>query len=347
MVGLQGEQLTGEEKSAIRECAFGGFVLFSRNLREPKQVLALCRSLWDQGMEHPPLIAIDQEGGRVHRLPQPFTHFPPAALVGRRQDPALAYRIGRATARELALVGINLDFAPVLDVDSNPKNPIIGVRSFGADPVVVSRLGSAFAKGLRDGGIVPCGKHFPGHGDTKKDSHVELPTVEKKLEALKSVELPPFIHSCRDRIESLMTAHVLYPSLDAKFPATLSRAIIGGLLRREIGYDGVVFSDDMEMKAISANYPLEDAAVLAVRAGVDVLLYCHDLANAVHAFRRLRRETERDAELNAAADQSYCRIKKLKRRRVKSFTGEREAELTQRLAQLKHGALVDEVQGSL
>ena len=297
MIGLEGEDLTQDEKRLLKDYPFGGFILFSHNLKEPKQILSLCRSLWKTARMTPPFIAIDQEGGRVHRLPAPFTHFPPAALLGRTGNPDLAYRFGLAAARELSAVGINLNFAPVLDVHSNPENPVIGDRSLGPNPEQVTMFGMAIIRGLRDGGIIPCGKHFPGHGDTAQDSHLELPVVEKDLAALKAVELFPFIHVCQNQVESLMTAHVLYPSLDSRYPATLSETIIGKLLREELGYQGVVFGDDLEMKAISTNYPLEEAVSRAVRAGVDVLMFCHDKTSAIHAFNFLHQKSEKDAKL--------------------------------------------------
>src|SRR3990167_5936112 len=256
MVSLRGEEIAEEEKRLLKDYPFGGFILFSHNLKEPKQIHSLCRTVWETSKQVPPFIAIDQEGGRVHRLPAPFTNFPAAAALGRTRNPDLAYRFARATARELAAVGINLNFAPVLDVHSNPDNPVIGDRSLSSDPGQVAALGWAIIEGLRDGGIIPCGKHFPGHGDTAKDSHLELPVVEKDLTALRAIELPPFGRACRNQIESLMTAHVLYPSLDHNYPATLSETIIGGLLREELGYQGVVFSDDLEMNAISRHYSL-------------------------------------------------------------------------------------------
>lgn len=343
MIGLRGEDLTQGEKSLIRDYPFGGFILFSHNLKEPKQILSLCRSLWQTAKEHPPFIAIDQEGGRVHRLPAPFTHFPPAALLGQRGDPDLAYRFGLATARELAAVGINLNFAPVLDVHSNPENPVIGDRSLGPDPRQVTTLGWAITRGLRDGGIIPCGKHFPGHGDTAKDSHLELPVVAKDQAALKGVELPPFAHACQNRIESLMTAHVLYPALDPAHPATLSKAIIGKLLRQKMGYDGVVFGDDLEMQAISKNYALEEALALSVEARVDMLLFCHETENAVRALEFLCQEVEKKKQIKAQAEASYRRIQKLKQRYLKTFTGAGEDLLTQHIGITSHQKLAEEI----
>ncbi len=344
MVGLKAERLSAEELSAFNDCPVGGFILFKHNLIEPEQIAALCRSLWHLGGEHPPFIAIDQEGGRVHRLPAPFTHFPAAAQIGRRNDADLAYRLGQATARELTLVGINLNFAPVLDVNSNPKNPVIGDRSFAADPAKVIKLSDRWTQGMRDGGMIPCGKHFPGHGDTDQDSHLALPVVDRSLDELTATEFPPFIHACRNGIEALMTAHVLYPSLDPNFPATLSHGIVTGWLRQQFGYDGVVFSDDLEMKAISDAYGSPEAtALLALRAGVDVLLYGHELGTALRAFEFIVSKAARNRALLTRLETSCRRTAQLKRRFLKKFTGVMNHSLEGQLLGLGHRRLIDAI----
>jgi beta-N-acetylhexosaminidase len=322
MIGLEGDELTAGERGLLRGFPVGGFILFSHNLKGPEQIFSLCRSLWDTADKLHPFIAIDQEGGRVHRLPPPFTHFPSAAALGRTASADLAYRAGLAMAREINAAGINLNFAPVLDVNSNPSNPVIGDRALSADPDEVGRLGWELVRGLRAGGVIPCVKHFPGHGDTAQDSHLELPVVEKTVDELNSVELPPFVHACRNRVETLMTAHVVYPALDAKHPATLSRRIVRGLLREKLQYDGVVFSDDLEMKAISENYSVEDAVRLAILAGIDVLLFGHETERAVAAFDFLCREVTRNEELRGRVAQSYGRIRLLKSRALAAFAGE-------------------------
>jgi beta-N-acetylhexosaminidase len=347
LVGVQGETLAAEERLLFEEYGFGGFLLFKRNCGEAGQIVSLCRALWDLADEWPPFIAIDQEGGRVHRLPPPFTHFPPAARLGEKNVATLAYRAGRAVAAELALAGINLNFAPVLDVNSNPDNPVIGDRAFGANPQAVIKTGWPWTEGLRDGGIIPCGKHFPGHGATDKDSHFELPLVAKTMDELKLTELPPFVHACRNNIEALMTAHVLFPGLDPQWPATLSGKIVTGLLRQQLGYGGVVFSDDMEMKAISGRYGAEEAALLAIRAGVDILIFCHDQPRAAQACECLCAESEKDATLRQRVDESYARIVRLKRNYLNSFAGCAESELAQRLARLDHGPLAAKNYGTL
>ncbi len=344
MVGLRAEQLSAEERSIFKDFAFGGFILYKHNLMEPEQIVALCRSLWDLDGEHPPFIAIDQEGGRVHRLPAPFTHFPAAAQIGEKNDADLAYRLGKATAGELTLAGINLNFTPVLDVNSNPQNPVIGDRSFASDPAKVIKLSDRWTQGLREGGIIPCGKHFPGHGHTDKDSHFDLPVVNRSLEELTAFELVPFRHACRNNIEALMTAHVLYPALDGELPATLSRAIITNLLRRQLGYDGVVFSDDLEMKAISDAYGSPEAtALLALRAGVDVLLYGHELGTALRAFEFIVSKAARNRALLTRLETSYRRTAQLKRRFLKKFTGVRNHSLEGQLLGLGHRRLIDAI----
>lgn len=347
IVGCQADALNPEDRLLIEEYSFGGFILFEHNCGESRQILSLCRELWNAAADMPPFIAIDHEGGLVHRLPRPFTKFPPALCLSATRNPALAYKAGHGAGLELALAGINLNFAPVLDVHSNPQNPVIGARAFGAEPAQVITMSAAWTRGLRAGGVIPCGKHFPGHGDTDKDSHFELPVVNKSLDELKAVELPPFADACKNGIDALMTAHVVYPALDPILPATLSEQIVTGLLRHQLGYNGVVFSDDMEMKAISGRYDSGEAAVLAVRAGIDGLLFCHELSNAIEAFEFLLNEAEKDPALRAQVDSSNRRIGDLKRRYLKTFSGTAESELESRINRLDHRRIVDQIYGSL
>ncbi len=265
----------------LEELQVGGVILFRRNVGTPSAIARLTAEL--HGLPSQPLVAIDHEGGRVMRLGEPFTQFPPAAVLGRTRNPALSSQVGRAMAEELASVGIDLNFAPVLDVHSNPANPVIGDRAFAPDPGLVSEMGIALMRGLIDGGVVPCGKHFPGHGDTAKDSHLELPVVDRPRQALDRVELAPFRAAIAAGVPMLMTAHVLYPALDAHNPATLSRTILTDLLRAELGFDGVVVSDDLEMRAIGDHQDIGSAAVATLHAGADALLVCQELSRAVRA----------------------------------------------------------------
>ncbi|NOT44568.1 MAG: beta-N-acetylhexosaminidase [Acidobacteria bacterium] len=312
---LAGVSVQGELQALGREFGLGGITLFSRNIEAPEQVAELAWDLRILSRDLPPWIAIDQEGGRVARLRAPFTEWPPMAVLGRSGDDALARRFAGAMAAELRAVGVTLDFAPVLDIHTNPANPVIGDRALSTDAAMVARLGVAVIEGLQSAGVAACGKHFPGHGDTSVDSHLELPLVEHPPDRIRQVECVPFEAAIRAGVAFLMTAHVLVPSIDEARPATLSPRIMTDLLRHDLEYDGAVLSDDLEMKAIAAQYAPGEAAVLAVAAGCDGVLVCSGsvdvqaevLEALVHgvedgriprarlddALRRLRRQKER------------------------------------------------------
>src|SRR5215813_3332489 len=250
IAGFDGHQVPTELKSLAREFGLGGVILFARNVAEPEQVAELAFEASRLVPDLPAWVSIDQEGGRVARLKAPFTEWPPMATLGRSGDVRLAERFASALAAELRAVGITLDFAPVLDVHTNPKNPVIGDRALAERAEDVARLGSAIVRTLQAEGVAACGKHFPGHGDTSTDSHLELPLVEHPPERLREVEFAPFQAAIAAGVATIMTAHVLVPALDEQRPASLSRTIVDGLLRRELGYQGVILSDDLEMKEI-------------------------------------------------------------------------------------------------
>jgi len=216
--------------------------------------------------------------------------------------------VGRALGDELAALGIGWDFAPVLDVHTNPENPVIGNRAFGTTPVAAASHALAFWRGLRAAGLVGCGKHFPGHGDTRTDSHLELPVVDHGLDRLRRVELAPFAAAARAGVEAIMTAHVLFPALDSERPATLSRAILTGLLREELGFGGVIVSDDLGMKAVADRYPIDELAVMAVAAGADVLIIREPAERQRRAHEALVRAAERDSELRRRVEESAARM---------------------------------------
>ena len=271
---IPGATITPELRSLAREFSLGGLIWFSRNIEAPEQVAELSRDAQALATELPLWISVDQEGGRVARLKAPFTVWPPMATLGRSGDAALAGRFAAALAAELKAVGITLDYAPVLDIHTNPKNPIIGDRALGETAEMVARLGAAVVRGLQDNGVAACGKHFPGHGDTAVDSHLELPLVEHPPDRIRRVEAVPFREAIRAGVAFIMTAHILVPSLDDERPATLSRRIVYNLLRDELNFEGVILSDDLEMKAIASTYAVPDAAVQAIAAGCDGLLIC-------------------------------------------------------------------------
>jgi beta-N-acetylhexosaminidase len=295
MVGIPGPTIDTATRAQLQDLQPGGIILFRRNYTTPEALAALCEDVRTLLPTHPPLIALDHEGGRVHRLSPPFTHFPPGSVVGKTDSPELARRVGYAMGIELSSIGIDIDFAPVLDVLTNPANTVIGDRAFAADPQKVGILGCAQARGLREGGVIPCGKHFPGHGATQIDSHDDLPRDERQWNELWQTDLHPFRMAITDGIEILMVAHIVYPSLDPNHPATLSSRIIEGLLRQQMNYQGVVVTDDLEMGAIVRHDTVEQAAVQALGAGADLLLICHSLDRALAA---------RAACLQALADEN-------------------------------------------
>jgi beta-N-acetylhexosaminidase len=272
---FDGTTLPVEWLSLAREFDLGGAILFSRNVEAPEQVAELAFEIERQGRASPLWVSVDQEGGRVARLKEPFTRWPPMATLGRAGSDALAERFARALADELVAVGITLDYAPVLDIHTNPRNPVIGDRALAGAADEVARLGRVIIRTLQGHGIAACGKHFPGHGDTAADSHVELPLVEHPPDRLRAVELAPFRAAIEENVGFIMTAHVLVPSLDEARPATLSPQIVQAILREELAYDGVILSDDLNMDAISARMPVATAAVDAIRAGCDGVLICN------------------------------------------------------------------------
>lgn len=274
IAGFHGHQLPVEVVSLSREFGLGGVILFSRNVEDALQVAELCHQAARLAPDAPLWVSVDQEGGRVARLKAPFTEWPPMATLGRSGDARLAEAFGGALAAELRAVGVNLDYAPVLDVHTNPRNPVIGDRAIASEAAEVARLGAAIVRGLQGGGVAACGKHFPGHGDTITDSHLELPIVEHPIEDLRTREFVPFRAAIDAEVSAIMTAHVFAPALDEERPATLSHRIVTGLLREELHYEGVVLSDDLEMKAIAKERTVPVAAVMAIEAGCDGLLIC-------------------------------------------------------------------------
>ena len=271
---LPGTTIPGELRSLARDFQLGGVILFARNIEAPEHVAELSHDVQSLASDVPLWVSIDQEGGRVARLRAPFTEWPPMAVLGRSGDPALALRFAVALAAELRAVGITLDYAPVLDIHTNPHNPVIGDRALASDAAMVGALGSAIVRGLQDHGVAACGKHFPGHGDTSVDSHDELPVVEHAPDRIRRVECVPFQEAIRAGVAFMMTAHLLAPALDEDSPATLSRRIVSGLLREELGFDGVILSDDLEMEALARTHTAPEAAVQAIAAGCDGALVC-------------------------------------------------------------------------
>lgn len=315
VVGLAGTTLLPEERRLFSTGERGGVTLFKRNVGSSvDDVAELTRALRDAcPAELPPLVAIDQEGGRVVRIGPPALALPAMRRIGDLGDEAFTSRLAEAQAEELRALGITMSFAPVADVHTRAENPIIGDRAFGTTPDVVARFAGAWADGLSRGGLLTCAKHFPGHGDTTVDSHLALPKVDRPRDELMATEVAAFRPLARrPSIDAMMTAHVVYPALDPDRPATMSRAICTDLLRRDLAFDGVLFSDDLEMKAIAS--PVGDAAVAAIAAGCDVLLVCSRADLAAEAHAALVREAEASASFRARCEEAYGRALAMRRR---------------------------------
>ena len=300
LFGVEGTKMTKELELYIKETGLGGIILFKRNIESPKQVRRFVEDL-RAASDRPLIIGVDQEGGRVARFSEPFTTIPSMHRIGRaaEKDESIAFDVGRVLGRELSAVGINCDFAPVLDVATNAANPVIGDRSFSPDPEAVARLGAELIRGLQESGVAACGKHFPGHGDTDVDSHKGLPTLSHTRARFDACELIPFRAAIAAGVASIMTAHLMIPNLDREAPATISRPITSGILRSELRFDGLVFTDCLTMQGIASIYPTGESAWRAISAGADVAVVCHDPAKQRAALDGLRRALD-DGKLDSA-----------------------------------------------
>ncbi|MFF2480667.1 beta-N-acetylhexosaminidase [Paenibacillus sp. NPDC058071] len=316
IAGVDGETIDPGAVRMIEKEKIGGIILFGRNMGSLKGTVALVNALKQANAGHPAplLIGVDQEGGKVNRMPKSFTAIPSNKTVGKTNDAEAAAEMGRLLAEQVKLTGMNMNFAPVLDINSNPRNPIIGSRSFGSTAEMVARLGIAEMEGIRESGIIPVVKHFPGHGDTAVDSHLELPIVRKSKAELEKLEWLPFEAAIEQQADAVMVAHILYPQLDADKPASLSTPIIGGLLRGTMHYDGVVMTDDLTMGAITKNYGIAEAAVASVQAGSDIVMIAHGYDNALQVRDALLREVKSGKLSSDRIDESVRRILALKQR---------------------------------
>ena len=271
-VGFEGTTLPSSLRHLL-DRGVSSVILFSRNFQSPEQLCNLCVEI-KEAVDRPIMICVDQEGGRVQRFHKPFTIVPPMREIGSMGSERLAEEVGGVFGRELRSANIDMDIAPVLDVDSNPDNPVIGPRSFGSVPDIVARFGCAMIRGLQQAGVAACGKHFPGHGDTRVDSHLDLPCVSHDVDRLNRVELPPFVAAIEAGVAALMTSHIVFQAIDPAQPATMSKAVIGDLLRTRMKYDRLVISDDLEMRAITNHFGIDQAVIAGTRAGVDLFMIC-------------------------------------------------------------------------
>ncbi|WP_341278571.1 beta-N-acetylhexosaminidase [Paenibacillus sp. FSL H8-0537] len=314
LVGLEGTTIQADAIEMMNTYHVGGFILYKRNITDASQTLALLNELKKQNKKNPvPLwLSIDQEGGTVSRMPQDFVKIPSAQSIGRKNKPQYAYGIGEAIGAELYSLGFNMDFAPVLDINSNPDNPVIGNRAFGSTAESVITSGIEMMKGIQAGHVVPVVKHFPGHGDTSVDSHLDLPVVDKSLKQLEQFELLPFKEAIEQQAPAVMIGHLLIPAIDKQYPASLSKTIITELLRDKLGFTGVVITDDMTMLGITKHFGIQDAAVKAVQAGNDILLVGHDTKQQIAVLKALKKAVKAGDISMQALDDSVYRIIHLK-----------------------------------
>lgn len=319
IIGVEGKTLTEQEREFLQNRELGGVILFSKNIESIEQIIELNTSIIEANPAHTPLLSIDQEGGRVARLRGFATDLPPMAhlLKQYRADLDVPYKIGALIGRELVSLGFNLDFAPVLDVVPEDiflsRQHVIGDRCFSYDPKEVASFTARFIEGLQGQGIAACGKHFPGHGNTLKDSHLELPTIRDDAEKFRVRDLIPFIAAIKKNVATIMTAHIQIPAFDNEYPATLSVPILQGILRDELGFNGVIISDDLDMKAMADHFDTRFILEKGLRASVDMFIVGHNFAHAVATIDALQDLIDQDEELNKKAAEALSRIEHLRK----------------------------------
>ncbi len=309
IVGFDGYEMSAELKDIMNSSELGGVILFKRNIKNATQVTGLNQEILNFNKKNPPLISVDQEGGRVARLKDITTNLPPMAQITSEQD---AYLVGETLGKELSLLGFNLDFAPVCDVAVNKDNQVIGDRSFSEKSTIVAKLASQVILGLQNNKVAACAKHFPGHGDTAIDSHFFLPSVTTPKEVILKRDLEPFRAAIQNNVDTIMTAHILAKNLDPQWPATMSHEILVNILREQLGFKGVIISDDLEMKAIADNYDLKTIIEKSLKASVNMFIVSQDLKLANKVLDILEDFYTNNEELRMLITESINKVTILK-----------------------------------
>lgn len=288
--GFYGTSLDENILKLIKEDKISGVILFNRNVKDSNTLLSLNNSLKESNKNNqlPLFISVDEEGGLITRMPKDIKRLPTNKYIGSLNNKDLSYKVGEILGEQLSYFGFNMNFAPVLDINSNPNNPVIGDRSFGNNKDTVAILGTSTMKGIQSKNIISVVKHFPGHGDTSVDSHVNLPVVNYDINRLKSFEFVPFKTAIQNGADAIMVGHILLPKIDSKYPSSMSYEIVTNILRKDLGFNGLVVSDDMTMGAITKNYSIEEASIKAINAGVDLLLVCQKYENTENVLKALK-----------------------------------------------------------
>ncbi|WBW94730.1 beta-N-acetylhexosaminidase [Oceanirhabdus sp. W0125-5] len=311
--GFNGTKMNEELRNKILDKKLGGVILFNRNITDREQLLTLNNELNKLNNKIGLFVSVDEEGGRVSRLPKDKIPIPSSYKIGQLGNPDLCKDIGEVIGEELKMYGFNMDFAPVIDIWSNKQNKVIGDRAFGNNAEIVSKCGVSMIKGFKEKNIISVVKHFPGHGDTIMDSHKGLPVLEYGLEDLKKRELIPFIEAINNEVDGIMVGHLMLPQVDnSGYPASLSKIFIKDLLRNKLGYNGLIITDDMEMGAIKNNFGIKEASTKAVKAGVDILLVCHTEKSITAATQSIIEAVKNQSISLEQIEESVKRILKTK-----------------------------------
>lgn len=313
IVGFEGIETNEEIEKMIKDYYVGGFILFERNISNGENTLELINSIKKLNRENnvPLFISIDEEGGNVSRLPKEFRKLPKAWEIGRINSEEYSYKIGELIGERLQALGFNLNFAPVLDINSNPNNPVIGKRAFGSTVEEVKKHGIQTMEGMKSKNIIPVLKHFPGHGDTTVDSHMDLPIINKTTEELEELEFIPFKKGIEKGADMIMTSHILFPKIDKNNPATFSKEIITNILREKLNFNGVIITDDITMDGLK-DYNIIDVPIKALKAGCDIILVCHSYDDQVKIIEKIKEEVKNGSISEKEIDEKVYRILKLK-----------------------------------
>lgn len=341
ITGISGTSLTAEEAAFLEEENIGGVILFSNNYENPAQLAELVNSIQQARSEYPLFVAVDNEGGRVFRFKSGFTQLPSMYEIGLTDSPKLCFHVAKIMAEELQACGVNLNLSPVCDIWSNPNNKVIGDRAFGKDEEKVSKFVSSIIRGLQTNNVLSCAKHFPGHGDTTKDSHFDLPIIKKSLDELKDSEFKPFIKAVKSRVEFVMMAHLMVDSIDSQLPTSLSEKAYS-LLRKELKFNKLIITDDMEMKAITDRWGVEEAALMAINAGADIIEY-RSMEMAKKALLGLKNAQKTKTLKNERIKESYNRVMEVKRENLKDYEPIYIPDISKKVNKASSETLISEI----